>query len=150
MRPIPGSPDKTSQEATYPCKSQTKPHKMRPIPGNLGRNLTKHNPSLKIRDKTSQHYPFAWFVVGCLMLFRQAVQRPPAGPNTQAFAKLTQKHEMGKHIAKEQMQSPGNWRTCPRRRAGCCELPDRGPSPFPVQAKFANSPKDSHRTLPHT
>ena len=38
-------------------KSRTKPHKMRPIPRNLGQNLTRCAPSPEILDKTSQDAP---------------------------------------------------------------------------------------------
>ena len=83
LRPIPGTLDKTSQEATHPRKSRTKPQKKRPIPGNPGQNLTRSDTSLIISDKTSQDFLFAgcWLVrcCRCRCWLRQGMQRPPAG-----------------------------------------------------------------------
>ena len=75
--PIPGYPDKTSQEAPHPRKSgknltrdvpsfeiRTKPHKRRPIPGNPEQNLTR---CVVCSD-------------GCRLVgLRPTLQRPPAG-----------------------------------------------------------------------
>ena len=62
--PIPGNPDKASQEATHPRKSvqklttsnpspesRTKAHKERPIPRNPGQKLTREDPSPEIQTK---------------------------------------------------------------------------------------------------
>ena len=68
-------------------KSWKKPHNLSVIPGtagNPGKNLTIWRPSPRppeILKKTSQYYGFAWLLL-LLLLFRQAVQRPPAGAKT--------------------------------------------------------------------
>ena len=85
---------KTSQEATLHRKSRMKPYKKRLIPGNPVQKLTRSYPSPKIRDKTSQDYPFIW-LVGWLLFFGQAMQRPPAGGNT-----TEEKKEAGRSFLK--------------------------------------------------
>ena len=87
-RPSSGIPDKASQEATHPRKSREK-------------NLTRSDPSEEIPDKTSQeathpqkagtkpHKMTHLLAVDCWLLFRQAVQRPPAG---QKLLKATYYH----------------------------------------------------------
>ena len=77
--------DKTSQDAAHPRKSRTKLHKMRPIPGNPGQNLTRCAPSPEIPENPGKKLTkrrFACWLVGCWLLvgwFRQAMQRPPEG-----------------------------------------------------------------------
>ena len=48
---------KTSQDPPHPRKSRAKPRKIRPIPGNPGKNLTRCAQSPEIPEETSQNAP---------------------------------------------------------------------------------------------
>ena len=49
--------DRTSQDAPHLRKSWTEPHKLCPIPGNPGQNLTRCAPSPEIPNKTHKMRP---------------------------------------------------------------------------------------------